>query len=268
MKRRTALTGLILAVCALHAAPQDPGNRVVIPPRNPASPRVIEVSLYYASITVKTHAGREVIAETPGASSGSKAVDGMHRIDAPLGGGISVHELDSVLRFQLASRNGRERDLILTVPVETSLSLKTYHGNISVEGVHGEIDVTTYHGNITLTGISGTVLASSSMGAQKISMDRVDPAKPLSFSSLNGSIDVTFPADVKASLKLKTARDEIWSDFDVAISGSGRTGGMHPLTGNGYGISIDRNILGTINGGGVEASFHTVNGKILIHKKK
>jgi hypothetical protein len=112
------------------------------------------------------------------------------------------------------------------------------------------------------------VVASASLGGLKVSMDRLDPAKPLSFSSLNGNIDVTFPADVKANLKFRTDRGEIWSDFDVSITGR-QTSGMHPLGANGvYRMGVDRNIFGTINGGGVEVGFRTVNGKILIHKKK
>jgi hypothetical protein len=271
MKPFVAPLGLLLAVCALYGAPQNSNNRVVIPPRTPASSRVIEVSLYQASITVKTHAGQEVIAETPGASSSSnRTVDGMHRIDTPTGSNIVVRELDNLIRIIPPSRNGRQRDLILTVPVDTSLSLKTYHGDIVVEGVHGEVDANTYHGNITLQQVSGTVVASASTGSLKISMDSVDPAKPLSFSSLNGNIDVTFPPDLKANLRLRADLGEIWSDFDVAITGASRGGGMRQIGGTGIKVKINvgRALLGAINGGGVEASFHTVNGKIFIHKKK
>jgi hypothetical protein len=269
MKRHLALTGLLLAVCALAEA-QDTADRVVAPARNTGVPRVIEISLMRANITVKTHAGTDVIVEAPGAgqTTSDRTASGMHRIDTPPYAGVRVQEQDNVLRVQVPMHNGRQRDLTLTVPVETSLSLKTVMGDISVEGVHGETDVTTTHGRVTLTDVSGTVVASSSMGSLKVSMDRLDPAKPLSFSSFNGNVDVTFPADVKANLKFRTDHGEIWSDFDVAISGR-QTGGMHPLVTNGvYRAGADRNLYGTINGGGVEVSFRTYNGKILIHKKK
>ena len=35
----------------------------------------------------------------------------------------------------------------------------------------------------------------------------------MSFSSLNGTVDVTLPSDVKAKLMMKTNNGEIWSDF-------------------------------------------------------
>src|SRR5581483_5297816 len=111
-------------------------------------------------------------------------------------------EIGNVIRIQVPFHaTGHQGEVMLTVPVDTALSLKSSMGDINVEGVHGEIDVTTTHGNIDLKNVSGTVVASSTLGWQKISMDRVDSSKPLSFISLNGDIDVTFPADIKATLK-------------------------------------------------------------------
>jgi hypothetical protein len=265
MKRNLAAAGMLLALCALARA-QNSANRVVIPARDTGTPRVIEVSLLHASITVRTHSGKDVIVETPGAGPAPAERDGMRRIDAPLLAGITVGEQENVLRIHVPFHNGHQRDLALSVPVDTSLNLKTIHGDVRVEGVHGEIDVTTLHGNVTLTAVSGTVVASSTLGTLKVSMEGLDPAKPLSFSSLNGDIDVTFPADVKANLKLKADRGEIWSDFDIVLTGTGMGARSHTTNGV-YRITMDRNIYGTINGGGVEAGFHTVNGKILIHKR-
>jgi DUF4097 and DUF4098 domain-containing protein YvlB len=76
------------------------------------------------------------------------------------------------------------------------------------------VDTDTLNGHTELTGISGTVVAHTLNGPIHVTMDRVDPSKPLSFSSLNGVIDVTLPADVKANVKFKTMRSDIYSDFE------------------------------------------------------
>jgi hypothetical protein len=97
-------------------------------------------------------------------------------------------------------------------------------------------------------------------------MDRVDNAKPLSFSTLNGPIDVTMPADWKANIKLNTNHGEIWTDFDVKVGGGAITQRNTGRDGR-FRLDQDRTISGTINGGGAEATFRTFNGKISIKKK-
>jgi DUF4097 and DUF4098 domain-containing protein YvlB len=269
MKRTLALGGLLLSLCLLGSSQDNSMGRVVIPPRTSAGPRVIELSTSLGNVTVKTHTGGDIIVESEGAyRSSERTVNGMHRIDVSSHDGVEVSEHDNVVHIRPDWRaGGRNGNIIMTVPVESSLSLKSTLGNINVEGVHGEIDVTSTLGNITLTGVSGTVVASSTMGTQHISMDRVDQSKPLAFSSVNGSIDVTLPPDVKASLVFRTGVSEIWSDFDVTMTGT-RSAGMHSLSGKGRSSTMDQSTSGTINGGGVQVSFHAVNGKITIHKKK
>jgi len=130
-----------------------------------------------------------------------------------------------------------------------------------VEGVHGEIEVHTSNGHLTLTDVSGTVTADSLNGPIKVSMDSVNGSKPLAFSTLNGLVDVTLPADIKADLTVKTNHGAVYSDFDVTL------GGSRALK-DGNRIRIDNTIRGTINGGGVDLTIHTLNGAVYIRKKK
>jgi len=143
------------------------------------------------------------------------------------------------------------------------------HGDLNAEGVSGEIDVNTTNGRVKLTNVSGSVLAHSLNGPITVVMDKVDPAKPLSFSTMNGTIDVTLPADFKANVKLNTNHGEIWSDFDFKLGGGGGITQQNNTSDGKFRVSVDRSAMtGTINGGGAEATFHTFNGKIYIRKKK
>jgi DUF4097 and DUF4098 domain-containing protein YvlB len=92
----------------------------------------------------------------------------------------------------------------------------------------------------------------------------------MSFSTLNGDIDVTFPDSFKANVRMKTDNGEIYSDFDVKLdSGSevvrNESGHEH---GGKYHVRFDRALRGTINGGGPEIQFTTFNGQIFIRRKK
>jgi hypothetical protein len=267
MKRTLALTGMTMAVCALVFAQENSGNRVVVPSHNGSRPRTVEATLTHGSITVKAGTGTDVIAEIPGGRSRVErtAPSGMHRIDIPWRDGIQASENGDVVRIQVGmSTEGN--GLVLTVPANTSLRVHTTHGEVMVTGVRGEIDAASVHGDITLTNVGGTVLSNTVHGTIKATMDQVDQSKPLSFSTMNGSIDVTLPADTKMNLKMKTDRGDIWSDFDVRLTG----GGSMSQPGRVNGLSrlvMDRTLRGTINGGGVEATFYTLNGRIMIRKK-
>ena len=50
-----------------------------------------------------------------------------------------------------------------------------------------------------------------------VGLDHVTPDKPMSFSSLNGRVDVTLPGDTKARLRLRTTNGAVYSDFDVKM---------------------------------------------------
>ena len=268
MKRYLALSGMTLSLCVLAMAQDQPaGERVVVPARNTTHPRVVHAHVTHGNITVKTYAGKEVIVETsrPGSSRGNtdRTVDGLRRIDLPARG-LSVEEEDNVVQIRAGSMG--EANLTISVPADTALHLGTTHGDIYVDGVKGEVEAGSTHGRIELLNISGTVVASNTNGNIKATMERVDAAKPISFSTTNGDVDVTLPADFKGNMKMRSLRGSIYSDFEMKLS-SGQ-----PQTSSGgsegkFRVQFDRTMYGTVNGGGVEASFNTLNGKILIRKK-
>jgi DUF4097 and DUF4098 domain-containing protein YvlB len=274
MKRISIFTPLLLLSCAIGWA-QD-ADRVVVPARNTTRPRVVNASVLNGSITVKTYDGKEVIVEA-GSGDGTRqrdrdrdrtAPDGLKRLDLPGRSGLEVEEEDNVITVH-ARTNGNP-NITITVPVNTSLKLRgTNGGHITVDGVNGEIDVNNLNGGITLNNVSGSVIAHSLNGSVKVTMNRVDAGKQLSFSTLNGSIDVSLPSDLKANLKLKADNGDIFTDFDVKFD----AGASKPITENNTGqngkfrVRFDKTIYGTINGGGPEVSFQTFNGRISIRKK-
>ena len=270
MKRILTLAGLISAACALAAAQGNSPGRIVVPARNGSRPRIVEANLLHGSVTVHTGSGNDVIVEAPSlehraSTQQPHGTEGMRRIDIPRFTPLQVDEEGDTVHINVMPGSAAEGGIILTVPVNTSLKLNCTHGAIKVDGVHGEIDASDVHGDITLTDVSGTVIANTTHGFIKAVMDRVDTSKPLSFVTLDGNVDVTLPADLRATLRMKTVHGEIWSDFDVKL-----TGGGGPITIGGPGrarFDFDREVTGSINGGGTEITLNTVNGRILIHKK-
>jgi hypothetical protein len=275
----------LIFVFAAFAAGQDIAagqEKVTVPLSDPARPATVKARLVTGSITVTVGSGPQVVVETePSRASGREArgnappappvpppPPGMHRID--IGGrGINVEEDHNTVTIG-AGFGGT--NLRIQVPVNTSVELGTVNGGeINVAGINGDIDVNNVNGFIELKDVSGAVSATTVNGSVTVSLTHVAPDKPMSFSSLNGKVDVTLPADTKARLRLKTTNGAIYSDFDVKMEADTAKPVIEDARGQGgrYRIRMDRgsSVNGSINGGGPEYSFQTMNGVILLHRK-
>ena len=275
-----AVVAGILAI-AQFACAQEPANRVTVPLSDPSRPATVRAHLLTGSITVKAYDGKEIIVEAnprgsdeesrPGhrhvvGSKDDASTEGLKRI--PVNStGLSIEAENNQVRISTDSMR-RAVDLTITVPVHTSLSLHTVNsGNISVTGVDGELDINNVNGEVTLTNVSGSAVAHALNGHVRATFNRIDQ-KPMAFSSMNGNIDVTFPASLKANLSMRTDNGEVFSDFDVKLEPTApqqtvEDGRPHGGT---YRVKVDKTVRGTINGGGPEIQFKNFNGNIYIRK--
>jgi hypothetical protein len=196
---------------------------------------MVKVTVLNGSIAVKGYDGQEVL------------IEANQR-------GVQISESENEVRVQPSPTS--PVDLRLSVPAKTSLQLKcTNGGNIQVEGVEGEIEANGINASVTLRQISGVVLAHSLQGRVLVQMNKVTAGKPMSFSALNGDVDVTLPADLKADVKLQTTTGTIHSDFPITLRGE-------------TGMRIGEKLTGTINGGGPELQLTTLNGSLYLRKAK
>jgi DUF4097 and DUF4098 domain-containing protein YvlB len=258
--------GCVLAM-ATPALAQS-GDRVSVHLSDPARPAVVKASLVAGSINVKGYEGKEVIVEAKSRSRESASSEGGMRRIPMTSTGLSVEEENNQVRIGTDSYQ-RPIDLTISVPTRTSLTLRTVNdGNIVVTGVDGEIDVDDINGAVTLTNISGNAIAHALNGRVHVTFNRINPQKPMSFSSMNGDIDVTFPPDLKANLTLRSDQGEVYSDFDVQVQAKApqpQTEDSRPQGGK-YRYKVDKTVRATVNGGGQEIQFKNFNGNIYIRK--
>jgi hypothetical protein len=267
--------GLLLLSAGVLLA-QDASEKATVPLHDPSRPARIHAHLLYGSLTVRGADIKDVVVEAQPRSGGEShdshpaRADGMKRLDLPGNSGLDVVEDDNVVTIKTSSFN-RPVDLVITVPRHSSLELKcTNNGEIYAEQVEGDIDASNLNGKVTLKNVSGSVTAHSLNGEVLVSLDRIDPSKPMSFSTMNGDIDVTLPSNLKANVLMKTDHGEIYSDFEVKLNSAptvtGNQSGRQPD--GTYHLHFDHALRGTIDGGGPEFQFTTFNGQIFIRKRK
>lgn len=268
------IAAVLITTCALCQESQP--DRVTVPFSDANRPKIVKCSLLNGAITVKGYEGKDVIVEarqrTEGRHGSRREREqnaGMHRIDVNTTG-LSVEESENTVNIGTRAFN-ENIDVSIQVPFATSLKLHaTNGGDIVVDHVSGEIEINNTNGNATATHISGSAIIHALNGKVLATLDKATPDKPMSFSSLNGDIDVTLPADIKARIKMKSDNGEIYSDFDIRLDPSSR----QPVVEDNrsergkYRVRFEKAMYGTINGGGPEMQFTTFNGNVYIRKPK
>ena len=240
---------------------------IAIPLSNPGEKGKLQASLHNGSLTVEGYNGNEVMItvitrEKEDNSSKQKSIPGLKRIP------------NAAMSFEITEDNNKVRvngghkgrvDFVVKVPKNFHLSLSTHHnGQIKVSGVTGEIEVDAHHGGIELNQVAGSVIADTHHGAIKVTLNAITSNKPMAFSTYHGNVEVTLPSSVNASTKIKTAKGDVFTDFDLNM----RVQKPETSTDNRGRTKVKMGgwLYGDLGKGGPEFMFNTYHGDIIIKK--
>jgi hypothetical protein len=284
--------GLILITSSITNAQSN--NEFTVPLSDPAKRGKLKAHLNYGSIMVKGTARKDVLVKYKAIEDGDcedcdddtkehdrnhnrnrgenknkdkdpKGTEGLRKIG---GGGmdLEVTEASNFVKVQSNSWNNK-LDLEIEVPSGFDMEVHTYNdGDLIITNVQGELELTNYNGEITALNISGSVVATTYNGEVKVTFDKVKEGAPMSFSTFNGDIDLTFPSTMKASFKMKTEQGEIFTGFDMKMTNTGPVQKKDAKSGV-YRVTIDDYKRGDVNGGGAEITLKNYNGDIYVRKK-
>lgn len=239
---------------------------------DPGKPGLVKVSIMSGSIVAEGYLGKEILVESIPRGEilkdEQKKVNGMYLIQNN-NLGLEIEEEGNNVKIKTLSFT-RPVDIKIKVPINTSLNLRTLNnGVITVKNVKGDFEVTNLNGPITMTQVSGTVVAHSLNGKIKVLFDQVNSEKPMSFTTMNGNVDVTFPSNINFDVKLDNRMGKIYSDFNITLEQKPQKKVKDKRKKGGkYKISFNRGLYGKINRGGPELTFKTMNGNIYIRIKK
>ena len=258
-------------------------NHITVPFSDPSRPGTLKVRLVQGALTIRATNGREVIVDASGElgqrlerdrqGDRNSRADGLRRLSQPTG--VTIEEDTNVI--SITARPNDDGRLDIQVPARTNLQLSLVNGgDIVVERVEGDIEVNNVNGGIRLTDVAGSVVAHSVNGGVVATVRQVATQKAMAFTSLNGDVDVTLPASLKANLKLRSDQGDVYTDFDVVTTSSpvsasqpGQDRGRSSDAAKGkYRLRVDRSIYGTVNGGGPEIELRTFNGDVFLRKGK
>jgi hypothetical protein len=266
--------GLVAGVIgSVPAGAQGQAERVTVNFSDPSRPGSLNVQLLDGSVTIRGMDRRDVLIEAAGGEQdrpkgNDQAASGLRRLTQR--GGFSVDEQANTMR--LSGSQGRGLNFTIEVPRRTNLKVSVVNGDsITVDGVEGDIETSNMNGpTTTLTNISGSVVAHATNGRIVATIARVAAQKAMAFSALNGNVDVTLPASVKANVKMRSDQGDVFTDFDIQLTASKEAPVVKDTRqSNGrYRLEVDRSLYGTINGGGPEFELRSFNGNVYLRRGK
>jgi len=254
----------------------DGSQRVTVTLSDPAKPATLEMNIVMGSVTVKGVNRKDVLVEARPAAGPSRrpASDepppvGLRRLTQ--GTPFDVEEDKNTVSIDLENPT-RATDFTIEVPLRTNLDIETVQGAVSVEGVDGELEVDSVNGAVNLANVGGCVVAHSVNGKLVAAITRTNAGQPMAFTSMNGTVDVTLPAAVKANFKLRSDQGDVYTDFDLQTRAEPDNPNPNPRAGRRgvvrTSVNIDHAVYGAVNGGGPDFEIRTFNGNVYVRKGK
>ena len=274
MNRPTILTALavgVLGAIAATAGAQD-DERVVVPLSDPSRPAVLEIALFSGDIEVEGYDGNEIIIVAdaplrgPDGEPEEPRADGLRRIQSS-SVGLTVEEGGNKvsLRMDFSPKNV---DLEVRVPRRTSVHANLVNGgDIEIIGVNGEHELSNVNGDVVATDISGSAVLNSTNGDVRATFASVAGEHPMSFTSFNGDVDVSLPANLAADLLVTSQQGDVFTDFEFQERQDPTAVRRNQDAGGRYVVRMQRETRYSIGGGGSEIELRTFNGDIMIRKR-
>ena len=280
MRNTIAITFGCLAAWSAQAQ-----ERITVPLTDASRPAVLEVEVLGAALKVTAYDGKEVVIVARGPTDEERAANdgrraprgrkpdddeaastaGLHRVPNT-SIGLTATEENNVVSVK-TDYSHQPVALDISVPRRTSVRAKAVNGgDLTVTGVSGEHELSNVNGRIVATDIAGSMVASTTNGTVRASFTAVTADKAMSFNTFNGDVDVTFPANLAATLRVTSGRGEFYTDFEAALQPRAPVVEQGGQNGR-YEVRLERETVAVIGRGGPDIRFKTFNGNIMVRKR-
>lgn len=273
MKSLTAvLVAAILSGGALRAEQgQSPPERITVAFSDATRAGRIEIHAYGGSVTIVGTNRKDTLITARARSGAGRRGDrpplpGSRRLSKS--NGFDVTEALNVVAVSTdTTRAGY--DFQIEVPRRTHLDVFLVDGNeVSIRDVDGDLEVDNSAGNVILANVSGAVVVAAVKGSIRAVIARTAADTPMSFTTLTGDVDVTFPADVRATFKLRSDHGEITTNLDLRVTSTSTRRSETRRNAEPPKIEVRRSLIGTVNGGGPEIELRSFNGSVFLRQGK
>ncbi len=144
-------------------------------------------------------------------------------------------------------------DYKISVPRNAKLdAIEAVNGSVTISGHSGSTKIAAVNGNVNANGLSGIADLSTVNGRVIADFGSVDRGSLISLRTVNGSVSVTLPSDVDATIKADSLNGPISNDFGLQVR---------------KGQYIGRDLHGKLGSGDAQIRLNSVNGELAIKRR-
>ncbi len=241
-------------------------RELVLPLSRPGETGRLNVNIMRGSVEISGYDGDDVVVRYD-----SRTHPGRERQDPPEGmrrisgssPGFHATEDDNVVDIRSELLMGHTRFNIL-VPRNFSINAKLMQAQtLTVSNISGDLEIGLVSGEISLMDISGAAVVNSVNGNIVTVFESISEDKPMSFNTLTGDIDLSFPTGSRFTARLRSEFGDMFTDFDMEVreETSARRNAAQGLR-----IAVSETVIADVNGGGPEYRISTLRGNIYIRQ--
>ena len=206
---------ILVALLAATVAPAASAQSTDLEFVDPSDAPVVEADVYWGNISVvgEDRTDVQLVASYTGPDNRRRTLSDPDEY-------ATVRRVGGIIGVR-ARRPGdgvfESVDLQLRVPSHARVLLRVEKGGeISVKNMADLVEVNHRNGSVSLEGLRGPAVVNATNGSISASFDEVDHKSSMSFITLNGGIDLAFPADYAANVRFRSEQNGyVFSEFGL-----------------------------------------------------
>ncbi len=231
------LLAAVLSALFLSAARADEAESSTIKFSDPSKPGTIKLTVTNGSLHIRGADAPNVTVRTElKPEQPSQRKDGLRVLTSS--SSYSLTEKDNVVTLSYGTESwpSGSGDFDVTVPRNTNVVVaNSFGGDIEIGDVTGNVEIKSLNGEVRLSHLVNSTLVETMNGEIHADIQAIAADKPLSFTSMNGEVQLTLNPEIKANVRLRTHNGSILTDFDdkqlvtktASLKGEGGRHGTH-----------------------------------------
>jgi len=181
---------------------------------NEEAPKTLTIETKQGDVSIKGYEGKEVKIEATQQNIPSEARTRYGSDNSNL---FEVNEANNMIILE--SISSAEVDYRLEVPQNIFLKINSLdRGNIDIQNTSGFIEINNQSGEVLLQKIKGWAVVQAVDGRIEADFEQVPEGKTMSFANMNSDVNLYFPKDLQATMRVRSNQNNVINDFEGSIS--------------------------------------------------